>query len=179
MSPTNQKILLLLLGGIALGCAYLPHQQRSVLRDISREWKRINSTNLQKNIHSLHESKLITLQELPGGDYTYILSDKGKAKALTYKFQEMRISKHRWDKKWRFVSFDVPEDYRKGRDALRAKLRTLGFQELQKSVFVFPYECQEEIEFLIKFFGMKKYVRYGVIEFIDNDLQLRKTFGLT
>jgi len=178
MGPTKKKILLLLLGGVALGCAYLPHQQRRVLRDISREWKRIDRQKLQNDTSALYKSKLIVLKQNPDGSYRYTLSDKGKSKALTYKFQKMKIPKHKWDKKWRLVSFDIPEDYRKGRDALRQKLRLLGFRELQKSVFVFPFECRKEIEFVAEFFGVRKYVRYGILEFIDNDRQLRKIFKL-
>jgi len=76
------------------------------------------------------------------------------------------------------VAFDIPEDYKRARDALRRKLQQLGFRELQKSVFVFPYECKDEIEFIVEFFAIRKYVRYGVLDLIDNDLQLRKTFRL-
>ena len=41
-----------------------------------------------------------------------------------------------------------------------------------------PYECRKEIRFIIKFFRMEKYVRYGVLSMIDNDLDLRKIFKL-
>lgn len=44
----------------------------------------------------------------------------------------MKITKKDWDKRWRIVVFDVPEELRKGRDVLHSKLRALGFYELQK-----------------------------------------------
>lgn len=112
------------------------------------------------------------------GSLTLLLTEKGKMRALTYKFEDMKISKGSWDGRWRIVVFDVPEDIRRGRDALRIKLRALGFYELQKSVFVFPYECRNEVEFIIEFFGLRKFVRYGVLAEIDNDLHLRKIFRL-
>ena len=90
----------------------------------------------------------------------------------------MGVEKINWDGRWRLVIFDVPEKLRKGRDALREKLKDLGFYELQKSVFIFPYECKNEIDFLIEFFHLRKFVRYGILEKIDNDLHLRKVFGL-
>ena len=99
-------------------------------------------------------------------------------RALTYRFEEMRIEGRTWDGKWRLVVFDIPEKLRKGRDALRAKIKELGFYELQKSVFVFPYECRDEIDFIVEFFGLRKYVRYGVLEFIDNELHLKEIFDL-
>jgi len=86
--------------------------------------------------------------------------------------------KEKWDGQWRMVIFDIPEDLRKARDALRSKLKELGFCELQKSVFVFPYECKDEIDFIVEFFGVREYVRYGILRSIDNDPHLRRIFHL-
>ena len=93
--------------------------------------------------------------------------------------KEMKIKENLWDGKWRTVIFDIPEKLKSARNALRDKLKEVGFHELQKSVFVFPYECKDEIDFIIEFFNLRQYVRYGIFDFIDNDLHLRKTFNLT
>ena len=179
MGPTKKKILLLLLGGVLLGFTYSPLGQRKVYREIGKEWKRIDRENLTRNIHALHKSNHVSIKRNSERSYTYILSDTGKSKALIYQFEQMQIPKHTWDKKWRLVAFDIPEDYKRARDALRRKLQKLGFRELQKSVFVFPYECQNEIKFIVEFFGIRKYVQYGILEFIDNDQSLRKIFRLS
>lgn len=34
------------------------------------------------------------------------------------------------------------------REAFREALKRLGFQKVQKSVFVYPFECYQEIAFL-------------------------------
>jgi len=34
------------------------------------------------------------------------------------------------------------------------------------------------MNFIVDFFGLEKYVNYGVLESIDNDAQLRKIFDL-
>lgn len=178
LSPTKQKILLLLLTGIALGFSYSPRTQLKLLRGFSKTWQKINQQKLRREIRALYQSKLVDLTEETDGSFTMILTDKGKLKAINFHFQEMKIKTPTWDGKWRIVVFDIPEKIRKGRDALREKLKDLGFYELQKSVFVFPYECRDEINFLIEFFELRKYVRYGVLESIDNDLHLRKIFKL-
>jgi DNA-binding transcriptional regulator PaaX len=178
MGPTQKKILLLLLGGVLIGFTYSPHGQRKVYREIKKEWKKIDREKFRKSISALQRSKDVRMKQNTDGSYTYILSQKGKKKALTYTFQEMKIPTHKWDGKWRLVAFDIPEEHKKARDALRWKLRRLGFQELQKSVFILPYECQNEIEFILEFFGIRKYVRYGVLESIDNEGELRKIFGI-
>lgn len=178
MSPTKQKILLLLLAGITLGFTYSPKKQFRILKGLGRAWRKIDEEKLKRDIRELYRSRLIEAKENPDGSFSYKLTDNGKIKALTFHFQEMKIREHPWDGKWRIVIFDIPEKLRKGRDALREKLKDLGFYEFQKSVFVFPHECRDEIDFLIEFFELRKYVRYGVLESIDNDLHLRKIFHL-
>jgi len=178
ISATKQKILLCLLTGLALGFSYLPHQQFRIIKGFQKEWKKINQEKLKKEIQALYRSKLIGFKENPDGSSIIVLTDKGKLKALNYRFKEMKIKENSWDGKWRLVIFDIPEKLKKARDALRWKLKELGFYELQKSVFVFPYECKDEIDFIIEFFNLRKFVRYGILENIDNELHLKKIFRL-
>lgn len=174
----QQKIILLLLGGVVLGLTVSPTRQLRIWKQLSKEWGKINRTHLKQEIRNLYRSKLVSAKQNEDGTFTLKLSSKGKMKALTYRFESMKISKKEWDGQWRIVVFDIPEEQRNARDALRIKLRELGFHELQKSVLVFPYECKDEIEFIIEFFEVRKYVRYGILRFIDNDLHLRNIFKL-
>ncbi len=178
MSPAKQKILLLLLGGLAFSFSRTSRNQWRVVREVSHEWKRINKKELQHQISQLYRSKLIDKKYDADGNCSIVLTEKGKIKTLRYKFSEMKIKNGAWDGRWRIVVFDIPERIRKGRDAMRWKLKELGFRELQKSAFVFPYECKNEIEFIIEYFELRKYVRYGTLDFIDNALHLKEVFGL-
>lgn len=174
----KEKVLLLLLAGFALGYTHSPHKQWQLLRGMAKEWKKIDERFLREEIYRLYRSKLVHSQDNKDGTLTFELTEKGKIKALTYHFEEMKISKKGWDNKWRIIIFDIPERLRRARDTLRDKLKELGFYELQKSVFVFPYECKDEIDFVIEFFYLRKYVRVGVLETIDNQLHLKKIFNL-
>ena len=58
------------------------------------------------------------------------------------------------------VIFDIPEQHKRARESLRLKLKNLNFYQLQKSVFVFPYHCKNEIEFIAEFFRIKKFITY-------------------
>ena len=178
MTELKKKILLLLLTGLALGFTYTPSRQYKILKAAARDWKKINQEKLKREIRALYHSKLIEVKENPDGSFTYVLTDKGKMKILTYHFQKMKIKKEKWDGKWRLVVFDIPEKLKVYRNAFREKLKELGFYELQKSVFVFPYPCEDEINFLIEFFNLRKCVRCGILESIDNELHLKKIFGL-
>src|SRR3989344_9211739 len=49
----------------------------------------------------------------------------------------------KWDKKWRILIFDVDESKRPIRDKLRRSLISVGFQRLQDSVWIYPYDCED------------------------------------
>ena len=178
MSALKEKVLLLLLAGVAFGFSYTPHGQWKILKELDWRWRKINEKELRKEIASLYQSKCIERKENPDGSYTLVLTKKGKLKALTFHFQEMKIKHQDWDGHWRLVIFDIPEKFRRGRDALREKLKDLGFYELQKSALVFPFRCEDEINFLIEFFELRKYVRLGLLRSLDNELHLKKIFKL-
>ena len=69
----------------------------------------------------------------------------------------------RWDRKWRFVMFDLPSARRStSRHAFRAKLEDLGFVLYQRSVFIYPYDCHEEVHTIAKWYGVDPHIRYIV-----------------
>ncbi|MBU1159609.1 MAG: hypothetical protein ABIJ28_03635 [Patescibacteria group bacterium] len=175
----QQKILLLLFGGIALGLSGSPKKYFQILDSIAKEWKEIDRRVLKRAIKKLYESKLIKEKENPDGTITLILTDKGKQKALTYNIDEMKIKKPKqWDNKWRMVLFDIPEKIKGIREAIREHLKNLGFYEFQKSVFVHPYDCKNEIEYIIEFYNIRKFVRFIIADSLDNELHLKHHFDL-
>jgi len=179
LGATSQKLLLLLLGGAALGLSGSPTRYARVLKSIGREWRAINSRELSRAIRRLYESKLIFYRENKDGSVSITLNREGRKVALHYKLDEIKIPKPtRWDQQWRVIIFDIPEKQRKLRDALRVQLRQLGLQELQKSVFVHPYECRNEIDFIIELYNARLYVRFIEAFHIDNELHLKKKFRL-
>lgn len=179
IGPIKKKLLLLLEGGLALGLSASPKQQFRILRGLASEWQKINRQSLRRAIRSLYESKLTSFKECPDGSVNMTLTDEGEQKALSYKLDEMRIvrPKH-WDRKWRIIIFDIPESLKTARDTLRDYLRQLGFYQLQRSVFVIPFECKNELEFLIELYGIRKYVRQIIATGVDNELHLKDIFSL-
>lgn len=177
-SNTKEKILLLLLSGVALCCAHSARSQKFVLRSAIAEWNRLDRNKLRNNINSFYRSKYIKKSKNNDGSFDISLTDIGKLRALNIKIKNLREQKQKWDGKWRMVVFDVPEQFRNGRNALRQKLKNMGFKELQKSVFVFPYDCKKEIDLLLEVFHIEKYVRFAVLEYIDNANKLIDEFKL-
>lgn len=179
MGTLKKKVLLLLFAGLALGLTRSPKKHWRILKQIPKELERVDRQALQRAINSLYTSHLISEKNNKDGTTTLILSENGKQKALRFNIDKMEIKKPaQWDKKWRVVMFDIPEKLRKMRDSLRLHFKEIGLIELQKSVFVFPYPCSEEIEFILEFYNARKHVRFILAEKIDNQLHLMKKFDL-
>ncbi|MCX6723748.1 MAG: hypothetical protein NT155_01060 [Candidatus Staskawiczbacteria bacterium] len=176
MSNTREKILLLLLGGLAFGCSYTSRNQWRILRTVSREWKKLDQKELREGITYLYRLGVLDREENSDGIFKVSLTEKGKLKALNCRLNSIKNKEIKWDKKWRMVSFDVPQKFKKERDVLRRKLKKIGFCELQKSVFITPFDCKEEIEDLVKRFELDEYVRFGILEYIDREGYFRKFF---
>jgi len=85
----------------------------------------------------------------------------------------------KWDGKWRLVMFDIPMRFTKGREALRYYLKKLNFFQFQKSAWIYPYPCEDEIIFVADFFGVEKCVEVLTTESILRDEKLKKHFHLT
>lgn len=105
------------------------------------------------------------------------LTPKGKKYLKWYLADELILKRSpQWDKKWRIVIFDVPNDKKVARDVLRQKLERLGFLKLQESVYVFPFECFAEINLLKNLYYLKPYVQYIVAEAIETEVDLLEKF---
>ena len=115
------------------------------------------------------------------GRQLYIsLTKEGKEKARSLKIDELKIEKaKKWDKKWRILIFDIMDKDKLKREALRGKLKELGLFQLQKSVWVCPYNFEKEMDILRNFFDLTKIEMNTIIAHeIDNDWEARKFFGI-
>ncbi|KKW24373.1 MAG: hypothetical protein UY70_C0016G0019 [Candidatus Kaiserbacteria bacterium GW2011_GWB1_52_6] len=83
-----------------------------------------------------------------------------------------------WDHRWRIVVFDIPEKYASLRDRVRKILKKSGFVKLQQSVWIFPHDCEELIQLIKEESRLSKYILYGVLERIENERALKKSFRI-
>lgn len=70
-------------------------------------------------------------------DRVFRLTEKGFLKALGGRHPETQWNRG-WDRKWRMIMFDLPENKRGLRNELRKQLKSAHFGGLQKSVWVCP-----------------------------------------
>jgi len=110
---------------------------------------------------------------------TYSLTPKGESKLHNIVIDEIEIKNLKnWDGKWHLVMYDLPIRFKKARNAFRWKLKDLGFFQFQKSAWIYPYPCEEEILFVADFYGVRKHVEILEIDKILDDTKLKAHFGL-
>lgn len=108
----------------------------------SRSWER---AEFKEKIKYLRRQG--SIRNLVEGKEKYIeITPSGLEKIRLMHFDRISIKRtEKWDKKWRVVIFDIPEKHKSSRDILRNKLIQMGFESIQESVYVYPFECTEEI----------------------------------
>ncbi len=83
-----------------------------------------------------------------------------------------------WDRRWRLVSFDIPETQRKYRDTLRWKLKRLGLKQFQQSIWVTPYPLEDNFQQIIVEGGLQNCVLIIDTDRIPNASKWKRHFRL-
>jgi len=187
MSGKFSKISIDILKAIALIGMFAiaggsPHFWTQLSRNLHRRNRylqnKYSQTQLSKTLSRLKKANMVILEE-KDGNFTIELSEKGKKKIEQIAVDDLKNKKlQRWDGIWRIVIFDIPEHQKYGRAALRGKMKGLGFYQLQKSVWVFPCDCEKEIKVLANFFEIDDYVNFIEAKKVSNDEELKRHFKI-
>jgi DNA-binding transcriptional regulator PaaX len=139
---------------------------------------KIQRSIMRKKLLALQKQGYITVKEKKG-EIALTLQSSGQEKALEYKIRDLLLVKPEWwDRKWRMVLFDVPESQRVTRSKFKKTLDVLGFVQLQHSVYVHPYACHNEIEYIRTTLGIKDFVKMVIVDKIEGESVLRKHFDI-
>ncbi len=131
-------------------------------------------------LKNLEKKEILDLKE-EKGKVTVYLKNKDHPKIIEYSIRSLlgfKKKEKQWNGKWFLVFFDVPETQRNKRNYLRKFLIKLGFFPYQKSVYLFPYECEKEVKLIKKIVEGAKYMKYIIAEKIEDELKVKKYFKL-
>lgn len=171
------KDTLLVLAGV--GFVSLAILMPGLVMVVAKEEKQRQRDDFLKRLRRFKKDKLVEISEEKDGT-TVRITKAGIKRALTYKLESMRIKKPRkWDGLWRLVIFDVPEKKKRQRDRFREDLQRLGFYMLNRSVFIHPFSCFDEVEFLRQVSGVGSEVTYIVAKSVETSVGLRDHFDLS
>lgn len=133
---------------------------------------------IQRNVDSLVRQGFLKKTVLKDGSVQLELTRRGKFEALLRSPKEGDRKRNKWDGQWRIIIFDVPEMKSKIRNELRRGMRLYGFKQLQQSVWVYPYACDDFVKILKQHLGVSSDVLYLKVSYIENDKHLRREFKL-
>ena len=142
--------------------------------------KKYSNKQISSVFDSIKRQRLIEYICDKDGKTTVKITKKGETRLRAFDIELMKIKKpNKWDGKWRLVIFDIPMRFTKGREALRYHLKELDFFQFQKSAWIYPYPCGDEIIFIANFFGVEKHVEVLTVESILRDERLKKHFHVS
>ncbi len=113
------------------------------------------------------------------GEYEHGLQLTDKARRRLAKREMHHISidiPNIWDGTWRVVMYDIPEKKGGARRALGGSLRKLGFFQLQKSAWIMPFPCRDQVANIAAYFDIDTYVTYFEAQYLDNENVMLKRF---
>jgi hypothetical protein len=174
-------------GGVVLLSTVAPNLISAIgtLFKYSKKWSNKSNTEKSKKlvqtIYYLKKSGLIKLTPSKEG-LEISLSDKGRVRFKEISFNAIGVKKQKdWDGKWWLVAADVPtHTHRQGADKFRRKLKNMGFRSLQRTLWIYPYDPRQEIQYIAEYFGINQFITVMEISRLDleDSNKLKQYYGL-
>ncbi|OGI64372.1 hypothetical protein A2733_00130 [Candidatus Nomurabacteria bacterium RIFCSPHIGHO2_01_FULL_40_20] len=178
---TKGKILYAL--GMGVGIAVALSNQRTSFGLTQRLVKTIfgfqeDKDKIKRDLYRLRRQKLVEIKKV-GKKHQLVLTEDGREIYLRFDYENLGLKKRKiWDRRWRMILFDIPNKMTKARNAFREKMREMGCVKFNDSVWVYPYPCQEEIDFIANYWKVGRYVHFAVVLHITNEDELCKYFRI-
>lgn len=142
-----------------------------------KEWGKYNLWRLKQVVKRMQQAKYVEIVEEKGTQVVK-LTQEGKIKLLKYDIENMQLDETSWNGKWRLVIYDVINSKRKNSEMFRKALNRLKLLKLQKSVYLTPFKCEDEIEYLRQIFEIGNEVLILKVKNLENETAYRKYFGI-
>lgn len=133
------------------------------LKPLARRSRPLYRSDVDRSLGKLVRKGLVE-EVVRGRTVRYRITDRGRAELVRREFARTEVEKpKRWDGKWRLVIFDVPEQSRHLRDNLRMHFIRLGLYPIQKSVWLYPYPCDDLVRLIKTDLGLGRNVQYFTV----------------
>lgn len=140
------------------------------LKPFTRKSRPFYRSDVDRSLKRLLRRGLVE-EVVRGRIVRYQITDRGREHLMKREFAQTELEKpKKWDGKWRLVIFDVSERRRHLRDMLRQHFTRLGLYPIQKSVWLFPYSCDDLVRLIKVDLGLGRDVQYFTVgEFADRE----------
>ena len=142
--------------------------------------KRSKKLKDARALYYMKRKGLVDYREVKNGSYRLEITEAGRHRQYLSALSNIKVpTPAKWDKKWRLVMFDIPENQRKSRSSLSQKLNQMNFYQLQKSVWLYPYPCEKEIAVIKEAYQIPDdFIILANVEIIDSEKVLKKHYSL-
>lgn len=173
----------LAVSGIFVVAASSPMFAMNLPENISRILKERNERKKREKLFRalsyLRSRKFMEIKNLPNGKAEIKITSAGQEFIGMADLDDLKIEKPDvWDKKFRLVIFDIPKHKHSASTAFSGKLKEIGFYMVQKSVWLHPYDCTNEVAYLRGVFEVEPYVKVVLADAFEGDYKIRKYFKL-
>jgi DNA-binding transcriptional regulator PaaX len=134
-----------------------------------------------RRLKELAQRRLITIRDISGSKIEVTLTGAGKKLVKLYELDNMKLPKPpKWDRRWRIITYDIPKKKQKASLALSRKFHELGMFRLQRSIWIYPHECKDDIDTVCAIFDINPddYVLYLTSDRIPREADARKHFDM-
>mgnify|MGYP000162017091 CR=1 FL=1 len=170
---------LIAIGGLTFAALLAPNTLQMMDKPLQRYFSTLDKRARERELRRI--SRYLREKKLVAENYEYGLELTAKARKRLAKNDITQLTiptPAKWDKLWRVIFYDIPEDRRKNRNTLAFKLRQLGCYQLQRSVWVHPYPCHDVIATIAQAYQVESYITLIEANSIANQKQLIKKFPI-
>ncbi len=125
----------------------------------SKERRTAYKHQVLKSLYYLKQRGDIELIQ-QGNDYLMKITQKGRKKIQKMRLGTLAIKRPSfWKGRWWLVLADIPsKPFRSRADLFRNKLKELQFYPLQRTVWVYPFDPRDEVDFISAFYNLERFV---------------------
>jgi DNA-binding transcriptional regulator PaaX len=156
------------LAGFAGTVVVAPNATAAVGKLLVTVTKPLDIPERERIYRNLKRQGLVQIDKVEKASYRLTITPAGAHRLTSESLSDIEIPKmKKWDGKWRLVCYDIPAGKNIERRTLAKHLHRMGFTALQKSMWVHPHECIEQIEQITDSLTIGRYV--SVMEVVKLD----------
>ena len=159
MQTKKAIVLTLKLLGVAglAGVTIVAPNAMQALDIFLRKSSKSKIPNHKKLLNELRRQGLVHISQFDD-EVSFTLTPAGIHRLQQSIVNELEIPRPKqWDKKWRVVTYDIPVRQSRQRQNFTSHLQNLGFFMLQRSLWIHPFPCFEQVEQLAGHYNVLRY----------------------
>lgn len=103
-------------------------------------------------------------------DFLMKVTQKGRKFEKRMRFAGLKVNiPNKWDGEWWVVVADIPTPYKSRADMFREKLKEMKFFGLQRTVWLYPFDPREAIDFASAYLNIDRFVTVMHVKKLDPD----------